>query len=250
MGELSYLEMPDVGGGASSANTFGWSQIGQAFNTAGVGTVASGAGTILGFVGSMLAARSAKKATEYNSEILERNAQAAANAQEIEAQEHLRNQAILLGDITMVRQAQAEQERSQRLVQEHQAGMTRAIVGSSGLLMRGSPLAVYETNLRESQREILAGRYRADVQERALRDQAVMQGYAAQMARYGAGERLRVGKAQGALARYGGGQQQFATTLGAFGNLAAGGARTYAAYERRQTLQGGVTPYDTTTKVK
>jgi hypothetical protein len=104
--------------------------------------------------------------------------------------------------------------------------------------MRGSPVAVEAFNLQQSERQILASRYRADLQERAIRDQALMEDYAAQMTRYGAGERLRVGAAQGALARYGGSQQQAATLLGGVGNLASGTARTAAAYERYQAQRG------------
>ena len=226
----------------SAAAGFDWSSFaraaGNVYSEAGIGAIGSGVGTILGFVGQLAAARQAKKAANYNAEVIRRNSEAAAQALENEATQHQRNQAIVLQDIALVKQAQAEQERSARLSQEAIASQTRAIIGASGLLLRGSPIAVYEHNLRESEREIMATRYRTDLQERAMRDQGMQEGYAATMARYGAGERLRVGAAQGKLARYGGAQQQYAGVLGAVGSLASGAARTYAAYERQQAQRG------------
>jgi hypothetical protein len=240
MAEMSYLD-PGTGSSiATSGGGFDLAAFGRAAGDLGVGTYASGAGSILGFVGSLVAARAAKKASAYNSEIIRRNSEAAATALETEALQRERNAALLLQDITFVQQAQAEQERQQRLSQEFLAGQTRAIIGSSGLLMRGSPIAVMEFNLQQSEREILAGRYRAQVQERALYEAAEQEGYAATMARYGAGERLRVGKGQAVLARYGGSRQAAAGRLGAVSGLLSGGARTYTAYERHQALKGPV----------
>jgi hypothetical protein len=194
----------------------------------------SGFGTILSFTSSIMAANQAKKAANYNAQVAERNAQAAADAAEIEAQQHQRNATNALNDIVLVKQAQAYQEEQQRDRQEYVAGQTRAIVAASGLLMRGSPLATYEMNLQQSEKQILAGRYKAELQERALRDQATMEGYAADVSRYGAGERLRIGKGQAALAGWEGTQRAAASRLGAFGSLISGGARTYATYEREQ----------------
>ena len=231
----------NMGGGTStpsdSGGSFNWAN-------AGAGTYASAFGTGLSFIGSIIAANQAKKAAEYNAQVIERNAQAAADAAEVEAQQHQRNAAIALGDILLTQQAQRWQEDQQRQQQEYVAGQTRAIVGASGLMLRGSPLATYEAGLRQSERTILAGRYKSQLQERALRDQATMESYAADVSRYGAGERLRVGKAQAALAEYGGSQQQFASLLGGFGNLASGAARTYDAYERHQYGRRGGTLLD------
>ena len=238
MAEMAYYD-PGVGSSpSSSGGGFDWGMFARSASDTGVGVAASGAGSMLSFVGSLLAARQAKKAAAYNAEVIRRNSEAAAQAMENEALQRQRNAAIALEDITLVRQSQAEQERSQRQQQEHVASTTRAIIGASGLMMRGSPIAVFEHNLRQSEREILAGRYRADLQERALRDQAVQEGYAADMTRYGAGERLRVGRASAGLARYGGSQQAAAGRTAAFGDLLSGGARTVALYERRQASKG------------
>jgi hypothetical protein len=223
----------------STMSAFG-KAAGSAVGQAGVGTIGAGIGTAMQFAGTLLAARQAKKAANYNAEIARRNSEMAAQALEIEAQQRARNVSILLNDIVLVHQSQEDQERQQRLQQAHVAGQTRAIIGASGLMMRGSPLAVYEHNLHQSEREILAGRYKADLQERALREQAAMEGYAADLSRYGAAERLRVGKAQGALMQYGGSQQQRAGVASALGGLASGGARTTAAFARHQAQRGPV----------
>jgi hypothetical protein len=232
--------MPQGGGaGGGSAAPEAW------WANQNYGTYASGAGTVLSFVGQIMAANQAKKAADYNAKVAERNAQAAADAAEVQAQQHQRNAAIALQDIMLVKQAQEWQEEQQRLLQEHVAGQTRAIIGASGLLMRGSPLATYEMNLRQSEKQILVGRYKADLQERALRDQATMEGYAADVSRYGAGERLRIGKGQAALSEYEGSQRAAASRIGAFGSLISGGARTYATYAHEQAVRrkgGAVDP--------
>lgn len=237
-------EWVDPGYGVSGSGVASASAGGFNWANAGAGTYASAFGTGLSFIGSIIAASQAKKAAEYNAHVIQRNAQAAADAAEVEAQQHQRNAAIALQDILLTRQSQQWQEDQQRQQQEYAAGQTRAIVGASGLMLRGSPLATYEAGLRQSERTILAGRYRAQLQERALRDQATMENYAADVSRYGAGERLRVGKAQAALAEYGGSQQQFASLLGGVGGLTSGAARTYELYERRQAGRRGGTLID------
>jgi Cft2 family RNA processing exonuclease len=214
---------------------FDFAALAKGFGDAGAGTYASGAGTVLSLMGSLMAAKSAKKAARYSSAIAQRNAEAAAAALEIEAQQHDRNAAVVLQDVFLTRQAQEVQENQQRDQQEYVAGQTRAIVAASGLLMRGSPLAIYEAQLQQSERQILAGQYRAQLQERALRDQAQMESYAADVSRYGATERLRVGAGQARLARYAGDEASYASTVGAVGGLASGAARTYATYEHGQT---------------
>lgn len=206
---------------------------------AGVGTWTSAIGTGFSVIGQIVAANQQKKAADYNAKVAERQAQSAANAAEIEAQQHTRNALIAADDILLAKQAQEWQEKQQREQQESVASQTRAIVGASGLMMRGSPLAVYEHNLRQSERTILAGRYQAKLRERALQDQITMENYAADVARYGAEDRLRVGGQQAALQRYSGGQAQFAGTLGALGGLTSGVAQTYASYERDQARQAG-----------
>jgi hypothetical protein len=221
----------------------------------GVGTYASGAGTILAFAGQMLAAKQAKQAAaystqvgKYNAAVADQNAQAAATAMQIEGQQHARTAAALANDVAQVRQAQQWDEEQQRQQQAYTAGQTQAIIGASGMLMRGSPLAVYEYNLRQSQRQIVAGRYKADLQERALRDQMTMERYATDVAEYGAGERLRVGRAQAMLARQAGAEgaakaeaQAGAYRTAAFGSLLSGGARTYAMEAGRRASQQQVT---------
>lgn len=214
------------------------------FGEVSPGTYAGVTGTALSFIGQILAASQAKKAAAYNADVANRNAQAAADAAEIEAQQHERQAAIATQDILLARQAQQWKEDQQRAQQQYVAGQTQAILGASGLLMRGSPLAAADYTLQQQEKTILAGRYQAHLQERALEDERVMQGYAADVSRYGGAERLRVGKAAGAMALYQGGQQAFASTIGAVGTLASGAARTYAQLERAKARQKGVTLLD------
>ena len=243
MAETAYYDMM----GADYASTgsieprgMDWASFGKAAGQVGVAAYGSAFSTGLSFVGSLLAGKQAKKASQYTARVMERNAQAAASVLENEAEQRERNAELLFNDILLAKQAQKHEEAQMRLRQDYTAGQTRAIIGASGLMMRGSPMAAYAFNLQQSERDILASRYKVDLQERALRDQALMEGYGASLKRHEAGERLRVGSTQSALARYGGSQQQFAATLGAFGNLASGGARTYAAYEANKARRGAV----------
>jgi hypothetical protein len=222
---------PSVPGAASSPG---------GFDTDYGGAYVSGAGSVLSFIGQLMSARQAKRAAEYNAQVASRNAQAAANAAEIEAGQHERQMAIAAQDILLTRQAQQWQEAQQRIAQEYTAGQTRAIVGASGLMMRGSPLAAYEFGMQQQEKAILAGRYTATLRERALEDERVMQRYAADVARYGAGERLRIGKAAAGMSTYEGDQRAAAMTTGAFGSLIAGGAKTYAQVERAKAKKKGV----------
>ena len=203
----------------------------------GFGTYAQGAGTLFSVIGQIMAASQARKLADYNAEVADANAQAAAQAAEMEAQQHTRQVLIAAQDIQLTRQAQQWLETEQRRQQDYVAGQTEAIIASSGLMMRGSPLAVYEDTLRRQERTILAGRYAAHLKERALQDQITMESYAADVSRYGGSERLRIGKAQTASAQYAGGQQQFASSIGAVGTLLSGGAKTYETYEKERLIK-------------
>lgn len=223
-----------VGGGAGG----GSASQGSGWGSASV--YATGAGAVIGFIGQIMAANQARKAAQYNADVASVNAQSAAQAAQIEAQQHQRNAAIAVQDILVARQAQQWQEEQQRIAQEYQAGQTHAIVSASGLLMRGSPNTMLDFQVQQQEKTILAGRYAADLRERALTDQARQEEYAAQVAQYGAGERLRVGRAQAGLAEYEGSQRAAASTVGALGGLASGVSKTYAAYERSQARKKGV----------
>jgi hypothetical protein len=197
----------------------------------GIGAYASAAQTGLQFVGQLLAASSAKKVADYNARLAEANAEQAAQAARMEALQHRRAMETAVQDIYLLRQAQQWQEQNQRRQQAALLADSEAMIAASGLLMTGSPLAQWESTALAMERDLMAGRYQAALQERALWAGRTQEAFAAERAEYGAGERLRIGRAAGAVARYTGGQQQFAHLLGAVGTVGEGAARTWTARE-------------------
>ena len=149
----------------------------------------------------ILAAKRAKRVSEYNAQIIEQQSRAAAQASEIEALQYERQAQIAQQDALLLEQASTYQQERIRDQQERVLAESRAIVAGSGLLMRGSPLRVQEETVREQERDVLALQYQTRLQQRALRTQQTESAYAASLARYGAGERLRVGGAQAAATR-------------------------------------------------
>src|SRR5262245_38483058 len=172
----------------------------------------------------VLAQKRAKAIGQYNAEVAQANAVAQAYAAENEAQQALRNAQLVRQDIAQADQAQSYREDLEREQFARTLGQTRAIIASSGLMLSGSPLTVYEETARQQQQDILAQRYQTSLQTRALGEQAVQEEYRAELARYGAGERLRVGRQQAGLIRSG-----IDTTGAEAGVLRAGAALTKGA---------------------
>jgi hypothetical protein len=205
-GEASYPDYRPMPETTPASLNIDWAKLGTGSNIAGAGY---GVEAFAQLAQGILAAKRAKRIAEYNAEVTEANAQAQANAAEIEAQQYIRRAALTrqqLADAEQIAQtAQSYREERQREQDARILGQTRAIVASSGLMMSGSPLAVYEETARQQQLDILATRYQTEVQLRqqrqAAEEQITQDEYAAQLARFGGAERLRIGGAQGGLLR-------------------------------------------------
>lgn len=196
------------------------------------GTVASLAGTGMQLFSQIQAARQAAKIAEHNARVAEANAQAQANAAEIEAQQQLRLAELDRQDILLSEQAALYRAARQREQGERILGSARAIIAASGLMLEGSPMAVLEETARQQEMDILASQYQARVQARAAGESATMREYAAEVARYGGRERLRVGRAQAGLVRAGGDDAERAGYLRAAGTAAQGLSQAAYLYER------------------
>lgn len=199
------------------------------------GMVANLAGTGLQIYSQIVAARQAARIADHNAQVAEANAQAQANAAEIEAQQQLRLAELDRQDILLSEQAALYREARQREQGARILGASRAIIASSGLMLEGSPLAVLEETARQQEMDVLVGQYQARLQARAARESATMHEYAAEVARYGGGERLRVGRAQAGLLRAGGQEAETAGFLKAAGTAAQGAATAAYLYERGRT---------------
>jgi hypothetical protein len=202
---------------------------------AGVGAFAELAQGIIG-------QRRERRIANYNAQITERNARAAAQAAELEALQYERARAIAEQDALLTEQAGAYREARMREQSERLLSETRAIVASSGLLMEGSPLRVYEESARAQERDILAERYATQLQARALREQGVQAGYAATLSRYGAQERLRVGAGQAAAMRGMVDTTQVLAGLTRAGATLTGGAAQMESLRQRQKEQTLLSP--------
>lgn len=184
------------------------------------------------------AAKRAKAVANYNAEVTEANARAASQAAEIEAQQLVRQAAIAQQDVLLLEQGQAYREARLREQHERILGQTRAIVASSGIMMSGSPLRVYEESVRQQEMDLLTTRYQSRLQVRAAQEAGTQAEYQAALARYGGAERLRIGKQQaGAIRAMQDDTQVMAGLLRASGT-AARGAATYQYLQERQKPVG------------
>jgi hypothetical protein len=204
----------------------------------GYGAAISGAGygleALASIAQSIQAGKRARAVADYNADVTNANAQAQAQAAEVEAQQYQRQAAIAQQDQLLARQAQTYRERREREQNDRILGQTRAIIASSGLMLSGSPLAVYEETARQQELDILAQRYQTALQVRASGEQATQAEYAAQVARYGAGERLRVGRAQGGLLKAQADDDYLLAGLMKAGGAAVKGVGTYTYLAERQ----------------
>jgi hypothetical protein len=207
-------------------------------DTANTGATMSAAGTgaeaFAALAQGILAHNRASKIADYNAKVAEANAQAQAQAAQIEALQYDRQAQLSREDAVLLRQAQTWREARQGEQQAAVLGQTRAIIAASGLQMEGSPLAVYEETLRQHSLDTLAQRYQTRVQERAVGEQATQQAYAATMARYGGGERLRIGGQQAGLIQATVDDTQIAAGLTKVSGDLLKGAATYEYLTTRQ----------------
>jgi hypothetical protein len=199
-----------------------------------IGAAGSGLEAFAALAQGIVAAKRAKAIAGYNADVAEANAQAQAQAAELEALQLHRQALIAQQDMVLAQEAQTWREARGREQQERILGQTRAIVGASGLLMEGSPLAVYEETIRQAHLDVAAQRYQTQLQQRASGEQATQAEYGATLARWGAGERLRVGHAQAGLLRNEPDETQVGAGLLRAGAAVTKGAGTYLYETERQ----------------
>jgi hypothetical protein len=216
---------------------------GGAFGFTGpqIGAAGTGLEAFAALAQGIAARRRVGAITDYNAQVATANAQAQAQAGMVQALQYERQAQITRQDEVLLQQAQTWREARQGDQQAQVLGQTRAIIGASGLQMEGSPLTTYEETIRQHSLDTLAGRYQTTLAQRATEEQAVQQDYAAQMARYGAGERLRVGSTQVGLLR-----ATEDTTQVQAGLLRAGGGLIQGAaqYEYQQARLKAPLVYD------
>lgn len=177
---LSWPSLPQVSGSTMVAAGFGLEAFGQ---------LAQG----------IVASKRARRIADYNAQVTGANAQAQAQAAEIEALQHTRQAAFAEQDQAVLQQAQVWRDQRAEERQAFLLGTSRAVIGASGLMASGSPLLVMEETVRQQALDTLAEHYSTALQVRASQVQAEEARYAAEVARYGAGERLRVGRAAAGL---------------------------------------------------
>jgi hypothetical protein len=204
--------------------------------------VGSGLGAFATLAAGIVGQRRERRIAQYNAEVIERNSRAAAQAAELEALQYARAQALAEADALLTEQAGAYRDARFREQSERILSETRAIVASSGLLMEGSPLRVYEDTARAQERDLLAQQYQTKLQARALREQGAQAGYAATLSRYGAQERLRVGAGQAAAIRGMVDNTQVLAGLTRAGATLAGGAAQMEGLRQRQQPQTLLSP--------
>lgn len=198
-----------------------------------IGAAGSGLEAFADIAQAIQAGKRAKAVANYNADVSEANAQAAAQAAEVESHQYLRQAELARQDQVLAQQANMYRTQRQREQQARIIGQTRAIMGASGLMLGGSPMAVLEETARQQELDILAGDYATKLQMRASGEQATQAEYASQMALYGGQERLRIGRQGAALSRaQGEDDYALAGLLKASGSLAKGAA-TYQ-YQRER----------------
>jgi hypothetical protein len=205
-----------------------------------ISAAGSGLEAFAGLAQGILAAKRARSLANYNAKVAEANAQAQAQAAGIEALQLHRQALLLQQDQLLAHEAQLWREARNQEQHEQVLGQTRAIVARSGILMEGSPLAVYEESLRQMHLDTHAQRYQVQLQQRASGEQASQAEYGATLARYGAGERLRMGTAQAGLLRGDVDDTQVLAGLTRAGGSLLKGAATYSYLKTRgqSTLLG------------
>lgn len=164
--------------------------------------MSGGAGSWVQSFGSAVAARTALALGKYNAKVAKANAERDRLAAENEAQQQERLAVALQDDLALSQQAAVWNTQQLEEAFLKQEGAARAVIGASGLAFEGSPLAVLEENARQGEIKKLVSNFQAKLQQRALGEQITQRRYAAELARFGGAERVRLGGQQAALARF------------------------------------------------
>lgn len=199
----------------------------SATNLAGYGSALS---TGLQMAGQIYSAIQAQKLGRYNAQVAEVNAQQDAFALLGEAQQRERLAAMLQDELAYIESVRAFELSQLESTLDRQEGAIEAKVGASGLAMSGSPLAALEEHARQGQIQQLTLDLQHKLQLRAVGEERTQQLYSAELARFGAGQRLTIGRQQSSLIGYEAGQRSTAGILGAVGEASQG----YAAYTYMQ----------------
>ena len=219
---------------SGSFGSFQWPNINLEGAGPAIGAAGYGAEAINAIMAGIAAKRRAEKIANYNAQVAEANAQAQAMGAEVEAQQYERQAAIARQDQGLAQQAQAWREYQEQERNAQVLGQTRAIIAGSGLMLSGSPLAMYENTARQQGLEMLAQRYQTALQVRASGEQATEAEYGAAMARWGAGERLRIGGQQAGLIRGTVDESQVAAGFMRAGAAVVQGAAKYNELSEKQ----------------
>lgn len=177
--------------------------------------LAAGIGLQIG--SSLMGAIEARRIGKYNARVAEANAQQEAYNILNEAQQQERIANMIGGEIDVLQEIAAFNEARLTETLKRQEGRLVAMVGASGLAFEGSPVAALEESARQGHIQILTQRYQTLLQTRALQEEQTQRRYAATLARFQAGNRLRLGAQRSTLIRAGAQQQFTAGILNALG---------------------------------
>lgn len=202
--------------------------------------MAGGAGSWVQSFGSAVAARTALELGKYNAKVAKANAERDRLAAENEAQQQERLVVSLQDDIVLSQQSAAWNTQRLEDALLKQEGQARAVVGASGLAFEGSPLAVLEENARQGEIKKLVLNFQAKLQQRAIGEQITQRQYAAELARFGGAERVRLGGQQAALARFAAKEQANTLIFQSIGQAGLGASQQASA--GTGAAGGGQTP--------
>lgn len=205
-----------------------------------MGTYASAAGTVVQTAGQVYSAIQAQALGQYNAAAAKATAQSQAYQLEIESSQQERLADIAIQEQGLVAEAAAFREARLQEQFARLEGTARARIGASGVAFAGSPLYVMEESARQQTMAVLVSQYETKLQQRALGEAITQHRYAAELARYGVSERLRVGGQQATLAGFTAGNQASANLLGASGGLLKGTAHYGYSYERDKARAAGL----------
>lgn len=168
-----------------------------------------------------------RQAARVNARALKAQAQAEAEAANLEALQQ--DRAAQQAEQEAQREAEYQEfrERREREQQRFLAGSIIARTAASGLLLEGSPLFVLEENLRQAELGILIGRTESEARQRALRTEGTTRGFAADVTRFQGAQRLRLGRLGAGIQRFQGEQAFQAGLLRSGGTLLAGGGQVF-----------------------
>lgn len=212
----------------------------MAITTAG-GLSAAGTGLQIG--ASIMAALEAKRIGKYNAKVARANAQQEAYNALNEAAQQERIATIIGQEIDTLQEIQAFNEMRLSETLQRQEGRLRAMVGASGLAFEGSPVAALEESARQGHIQVLTQRYQTLRETRALQEEQTQRKYAATLARFYAGDRIRLGNQRATLIKAGAQQQFTAGLLSAAGQAASGYTRSLALSRSPSGTPGTITRF-------